>query len=58
MGEVSFKRASMVGKKGENKDFSFLKKRVRVNMVEKEVKEYSLGKEEKEDKRKTGQKYL
>lgn len=41
-GEVSFKRASLVGKKGES-DFSFLKKRVRVNIVDKEVKEYSLG---------------
>ena len=41
--EVSFKRASLVGKKGENHDFSFMKKRVRVNMVDKEVKEYQLG---------------
>ena len=35
-----------------------MKKRVRVNIVDKEVKEYSLGQEEKEEKRKTGKKYL
>ena len=56
--DVGFKRASGVMKKGDQADFSFMKRRVRLNVVEKEVKEYSLGKEEKEDKKKTGKKYL
>ena len=44
MANVSFKRASLMGRKGgENNDYSFMKKRVRVNIVDKEVKEYVLG---------------
>lgn len=39
-----FKRASIIGKKEKrnSEDFSFMKKRVRVNVVDKNVQEYHL----------------
>ena len=39
----SFRRASFLSKKeGDNEDFSFMRKKVRVNIVDKDVREYSL----------------
>jgi hypothetical protein len=53
-----FKRASFVSKKDkrESEDFSFMKKRVRVNVVDKSVQEYCLEQDEINAKKK-GKRY-
>lgn len=58
---VGFKRASYVGGTGvkkENGDFSFMKKKVRVNVVDKNIQEYQLDQDEIDAKKRKGKKYL
>ena len=58
---VGFRRASNFGNKmpdkGDNQDFSFMKKRVRVNVVDKNVQEYPLEQDEIDAKKRKGKRY-
>ena len=57
--EEGFKKASTMtsGKKRASQDFSFMKRKVIVNVVESQTKEYILDKEEKESKQRKAKKY-
>lgn len=56
---AGFKKASTLttAKKRECEDFSFMKRKVRVNLVENEVKEYKLEQDEIDAKKRKGKKY-
>ena len=61
-GENMFRRASIIEKKvgveNNGQDFSFMKKRVRVNNVEKDVCLYQLDQDEIDAKRRKGKKFV
>lgn len=55
--ENQFKRASYISKPDMGEDFGFMKKRVRLNTVEKDVKEYTLEQDEIDAKKWKGKKF-